>query len=343
MTPRNCIPRRISRVELSAVAVSWRVRGACHPAVVNAEPFVGTEAISAGVYTERELRSFCTRIYRNVYQRRGSELTARDRAIAAWLWSGKEAVVAGCSAAALLGAEWIDPRTPAELVCDRTRPPSLIITRNETLTSGEVAAVNGVPVTSPARTAFDLGRRPGLTVAVIRIDALARATGVTAKDVYPLVHAHRGARGMKQLRRVLPLIDPGAESPQETRTRLVMMRGPAPSADPDRGAQCLGRGVGQDRHGLGGLAGRGGIRRRATLDGSVHPRRRYRSDRRTGATGLAPGAGQRRPATTSARGPGRSGQACFGSRRLSTLTARLQLSTRFSRRPVVTYSLAEEF
>lgn len=195
---------------------------------MNAEPFVGTEAISAGVYTERELRSFCTRIYRNVYQRRGSELTARDRAIAAWLWSGKEAVVAGCSAAALLGAEWIDPHTPAELVCDRTRPPSLIITRNETLTSGEVAAVNGVPVTSPARTAFDLGRRPGLTVAVIRIDALARATGVTAKDVYPLVHAHRGARGMKQLRRVLPLIDPGAESPQETRTRLVMMRGGLP-------------------------------------------------------------------------------------------------------------------
>ncbi|OBH58355.1 hypothetical protein A5685_06205 [Mycobacterium colombiense] len=195
---------------------------------MSAEPFVGTEAISAGAYTERELRSFCTRIYRNVYQRRGSELTARDRAIAAWLWSGKDAVVAGCSAAALLGAEWIDPHTPAELVCDRTRPPSLIITRNETLTDGEVTAVNGVPVTSPARTAFDLGRRPGLTVAVIRIDALARATGVTAKDVYPLVHSRRGARGMKQLRRVLPLIDAGAESPQETRTRLVMMRGGLP-------------------------------------------------------------------------------------------------------------------
>ncbi|OBH58679.1 DUF559 domain-containing protein [Mycobacterium sp. E2479] len=195
---------------------------------MSAEPFIGTEAVRAGAYTERELRGSCTRIYRNVYQLRGRELTARDRAIAAWLWSGKEAVVAGCSAAALLGAEWIDPHTPAELVCDRTRPPSLIITRNETLTEGEIVAVNGVPVTSPARTAFDLGRRPGLTVAVIRIDALARATGVTAKDVYPLVHSRRGARGMKQLRRVLPLIDAGAESPQETRTRLVLMRGGLP-------------------------------------------------------------------------------------------------------------------
>lgn len=163
-----------------------------------------------------------------MYQRRGRELTARDRAIAAWLWSGKEAVVAGCSAAALLGAEWIDPHAPAELVCDRTRPPSSIVTRNETLTDCEVTLVNGVPVTSPARTVFDLGRRPGLTVAVIRIDALTRATGVTSKDVYPLVHSRRGARGMKQLRRVLPLIDAGAESPQETRTRLVLMRGGLP-------------------------------------------------------------------------------------------------------------------
>ncbi|HEV7579923.1 MAG TPA: hypothetical protein VGO77_05855, partial [Mycobacterium sp.] len=71
-------------------------------------PFVGTDAVRAGAWTERELRRSCQRIYRDVYQRRGSELTARDRAVAAWLWSGKEAVVAGISAAALLGAEWID-------------------------------------------------------------------------------------------------------------------------------------------------------------------------------------------------------------------------------------------
>ncbi|OBJ02802.1 hypothetical protein A5660_21280 [Mycobacterium alsense] len=196
--------------------------------VVDAEPFVGTEAVRAGAWTERQLRRSCTRIYRNVYQRRGGELTARDRAIAAWLWAGKEAVVAGTSAAALLGAQWIDPHGPAELVCNRTRPPPLIITRNDTLLAGETTNVDGVPVTSPARTAFDLGRRPGLTAAVIRIDALARATGVTVGEVRPLITTHRGARGMKQLRRALPLFDAGAESPQETRTRLVLIRGGLP-------------------------------------------------------------------------------------------------------------------
>jgi Protein of unknown function (DUF559) len=195
---------------------------------VNTTPFVGSDAVLAGTWTERELRRSCTRIYRNVYQRRGGNLTAKDRAVAAWLWPGKQALVAGTSAAALLGAEWVDPRTPAELITDRKRPPPLIVARDETLLAGENVLVDGVPVTSPARTVFDLRRRPGLTAAVIRIDALARATGVCAEDVYPLMERHRGARGMKQLRRVLPLVDAGAESPQETRTRPVLIRGGLP-------------------------------------------------------------------------------------------------------------------
>jgi len=195
---------------------------------VNTTPFVGSEAVLAGTWTERELRRSCTRIYRDVYQRRGGALTARDRAVAAWLWSGKTAVVSGNSASALLGAEWVDPHAPAELITDRKRPPPLIVARDETLLAGENVLVDGVPVTSPARTAFDLGRRPGLTAAVIRIDALARATGVGVQGVYPLMDNHRGVRGMKQLRRVLPLVDAGAESPQETRTRLVLIRGGLP-------------------------------------------------------------------------------------------------------------------
>jgi hypothetical protein len=59
--------------------------------------------------------------------------------------------------------------------------------------------------------------------AVIAIDSLARATGLKVGDVEPLVDAHRGARGLKQVRRVLPLVDAGAESPQETRTRLAII------------------------------------------------------------------------------------------------------------------------
>lgn len=186
-------------------------------------PFVGTDALRALTLTDHELRRTCTRVYRNVYLRRGVELSAESRAVAAWLWSGKEAVVAGNSAAALLGAKWVDARAPAELITGRKRPPPLIITRNETLLAGETVLVNAIPVTSPSRTAFDLGRRQGLQTAVVRMDALARATGVTVAEVEVLIDIHRGARGLKQLRRVLPLVDAGAESPPETRTRLLVI------------------------------------------------------------------------------------------------------------------------
>lgn len=209
---------------MSVAALSRRVGRLWQPSPMGeGKPFVGTEALRAGALTERDLRRSCTRVYRNVYQRRGADFTAKDRAMASWLWSGRRAVVAGNSAAALLGAEWVDPRAPAELITDRKRPPPLIVICNETLLPGEITEACGVPVTSPARTAYDLGRRPGLVAAVIAIDSLARATGLTPEWIEPLIGVHRGARGMKQLRRVLPLVDAGAESPQETRTRLAIV------------------------------------------------------------------------------------------------------------------------
>jgi hypothetical protein len=82
---------------------------------------LGTEALAARKLTQRDLSRRCVRIYRNVYRSRDGGLTARDRAVAAWLWSGKSAVVAGSSAAALLGAKWLDVNTPAELLTNRKR------------------------------------------------------------------------------------------------------------------------------------------------------------------------------------------------------------------------------
>jgi hypothetical protein len=80
-----------------------------------------------------------------------------------------------------------------------------------------------MPVTTPARTAFDLGRRDRLETPIIRVDALANATGLKPDDVQRVAEGRPGARGMVQLRRVLELMDGGAESPQETRTRLLLI------------------------------------------------------------------------------------------------------------------------
>jgi hypothetical protein len=103
-----------------------------------------------------------------------------------------------------------------------------IILHSDTLWDDETCVRDGIRMTTPARTAFDLGRRKGSTAAVIRLDALARATELKVADVEPLMDRHRGARGLVQLRQILPMVDGGAESPYETRTRLVLIAGGLP-------------------------------------------------------------------------------------------------------------------
>ncbi|WP_156690182.1 endonuclease domain-containing protein [Mycobacterium sp. Marseille-P9652] len=186
-------------------------------------PFVGTEALAARVVTRHQLRTRYEMVHRNVYIRRGQKLTPVTRAVAAWLWSGRSATMAGLSAAALHRTAWIDAWLPAELnrpSRDRARG---IIPHSDALDDDEACVRDGIRMTTPARTAFDLGRRKGLTTAVIRLDALMHATEVKAADVELLIDRHRGARGLMQLRRVLDLADRGAESPYETRTRLILV------------------------------------------------------------------------------------------------------------------------
>lgn len=84
---------------------------------------LASEALSSGGLTRRELDRAYTKLFRNVYAKTGVELTARDKAVAAWLWSGRSATVAGCSAAAVLGSRWLDASGPAELIRANRRAP----------------------------------------------------------------------------------------------------------------------------------------------------------------------------------------------------------------------------
>ena len=187
-------------------------------------PFVGSEALIGRQLPERTLRKSFEQLYPGVYVPRDIEPTARQRAEAAWLWSKRRGVVAGQSAAALLGAKWVDGRQPAELIHDNRKLPRCLIVRTETLSPGEVLEIGAMKVTTPARTAFDVGRHTVERVqAIQRLDALANATGVKVVDVEAVMAAHPGARGLTRLRTVLPLVDGGAESPQETVARVVLI------------------------------------------------------------------------------------------------------------------------
>ena len=120
------------------------------------------------------------------------------------------------------GTNWIDSRLPAELNQRSQHRTSGIVLHNDTLSPDEIVVANGIPVTTAPRTGFDLGRRSGRTLAVIRVDALMQATDLTLAHIDALIDRHRGARGVEQLRGVVKLAADGAESPQETRTRLVL-------------------------------------------------------------------------------------------------------------------------
>ncbi|MEN4478460.1 DUF559 domain-containing protein [Mycolicibacterium cosmeticum] len=188
-------------------------------------PFLGTEAVAAGTVNRYRLATRHDQLFRNVYVPKGCEPTPVHKAVGAWLWSGRRAISAGLSAAALHGCKWIDPRLPAELNQPSRRKTEGILLHSDALAPEEICLVGGdIPVTTPARTAYDLGRRPGTTIAVIRLDALMQATGLKPADIAVTADRHRGARGIIDLRAAIELSDPGAESPQETRTRLVLTK-----------------------------------------------------------------------------------------------------------------------
>ncbi|OBG83718.1 hypothetical protein A5699_03435 [Mycobacterium sp. E802] len=191
-------------------------------------PFLGSEAVAAGMVRKHELRNprgpFVA-VFPDVYTDRGRAMTMHERATAAWLWSHRQGVIAGLSAAALHGAEYVDDTHPIELIWSNRRPPRGIVTLKGKVDDDEVIVWRGLPFTSLLRTAFDLGRRGPLDDAVARLDALGNATRFRAEDVVAFASKrHRGARGMRQLIEALDLYDPGAESPKETWLRLLLIR-----------------------------------------------------------------------------------------------------------------------
>ncbi len=185
--------------------------------------FVGSEALRHGQLTPYQLRSRFRSIYPDVYLPEYLTPSLRQRSEAAWLWSGRRGILAGLAAAALHGSDWIDDDVPIELVWRNPHPPAGIITRNHLIRGDEVTCVARIPATTPARTAYDLGRLPPRNRAVARLDALMRANPFPIEDVRLLTKAHRGARGLRQLRAALSLVDGGAASPKETWLRLLLI------------------------------------------------------------------------------------------------------------------------
>ncbi|OBF07209.1 hypothetical protein A5730_12530 [Mycobacterium sp. ACS4054] len=187
------------------------------------KPFIGSEALAMGVVTRHQLRTRFRAVFPNVYLPNDVMPTLDGRIAAAWLWSGRRAVITGAAAASLHGSRWIPDDVPIELAFNRSRAPRGVLTRRYALIDGETQVVRGMLVTTPERTAFDIGRRGAIRSAVVRLDALARATGFKVDDVLKVAQAHPGSPGLRRLETALELVDPGSASPRESYLRLLLI------------------------------------------------------------------------------------------------------------------------
>lgn len=187
------------------------------------QPFIGSEALASGTLNRHQLRTRYRAVLPNVYLPKHAEASLDLRIVAAWLWSRRRGIIAGAAAAVLHGSRWIPDGVPVELIHANPRTPPGVLTRRDALLDNEIQVIEGLGVTTPERTAFDIGRRGAIRSAVVRLDALARATGFKVDDVLCVAKEHPRSPGLRRLESALELVDAGAQSPRESYLRLLLI------------------------------------------------------------------------------------------------------------------------
>lgn len=188
--------------------------------------FRGSAAVAAGLVTRDVLRGpGFVRVLPDTYVPAGTTLDLATRARAAYHWARGRGVVAGFAAAELLGASCGHHDSLVELVVPRGAPraPNGVVMSRARLEPDEIVQRDGLRVTSPVRTAYDLARRGPLVERVVAVDALAHTCRFAPDQV--LLHAarHRGGRGTDGIAEVLTHADRRAGSPMETRLRMLLV------------------------------------------------------------------------------------------------------------------------
>lgn len=189
------------------------------------EAFRGSRAVAAGLVTRDQLRGpGFVRLYPDTYvPASAGEPDLRLRSLAAHLYTG--GVLVGHSAAELLGVRCAPPGAPAEVNVEgtgqRSRPGLLV--RRAWLEPKEIDPVEGVPVTTPIRTAYDLVRRGSLVERVIAVDALANLGTFEPDRLLHYAAYGWGTRGNADVAAALSLADRRSGSPMESRLRVLLV------------------------------------------------------------------------------------------------------------------------
>ncbi len=138
------------------------------------------------------------------------------------MWMPGDAFISGRSAAQLWGADLADDNDPVEITCPRRiRPTPGVAIRRATVASDEIANLNGVTLTTPLHTAWEMARASDAAKAIAWIDAIARRRRLSVAELTSEAARHVGEMGSRRAGSTLAQADPRAESPPESTLRLA--------------------------------------------------------------------------------------------------------------------------
>lgn len=100
--------------------------------------------------------------------------------------------------------------------------------RRMRLADDDVRRVRGLVLTTPERTFVDLAAEIAVPDLVAVGDHLLRNGLASRASLHEVVERLRGARGIRKARAAVDLLDARAESPQESRLRVLLLRGGLP-------------------------------------------------------------------------------------------------------------------
>jgi Protein of unknown function (DUF559) len=201
------------------------------PDRLRGKTFRGSWAVRCGLLTPGQLRGPAwLQLFKDVYADRAVEITHALRARAAASLVVPGAVVTGLSAAVLWGVELAGADNDVEL----TLPPGAhprripgVRVRRCLLPDTFVRERAGVLVTTPEASALRIAAVLPTDDAVAAIDRLVVERVVNLERFRALAARARGP-GSARAREVAALVDGLAESPQETRLRLLIHRSGVP-------------------------------------------------------------------------------------------------------------------
>jgi hypothetical protein len=204
------------------------------PGELSDAPFRGTVALRSGRLTARRLRSRSwRRLFPDVYVHADVPVTHELRARAATVLR-PDAVVTGLSTAVLWGVPLAGPQDDVEVTVSPgshpVRVPGLRVRRAD-VPADRVCRRRGVRTLTPEAATVSIAAQLSLDDAVVAVDQMV-VSGMADLDRVRALACSLIGRGCRRARRACELADGRAESPQETRLRLLMARSalPAPVA-----------------------------------------------------------------------------------------------------------------